>query len=127
MFHPCMNCGGEAVEQVRGDLKWGDRDFIPDRPYSDTGVPIGPLFHPEQQGSNAVANALDTRVSCSQCDNSTGWNKREYADYTRFKWDRDNPEIYELKPSQLRPINSESSIPDTPTQAGRDDFASLPE
>ena len=24
------------------------------------------------------------------CDNQTGWNKREFADYTRFKWDRDH-------------------------------------
>ena len=24
------------------------------------------------------------------CDKQTGWNKREFADYTRFKWDRDH-------------------------------------
>lgn len=24
------------------------------------------------------------------CDNQTGWNKVAFADYTRFKWDRDH-------------------------------------
>ena len=50
---------------------------------------------PEQQNSNHPVNAKDTRVVCSNidCDEQTGWNKAEFADYTRFKWDRDHGRI----------------------------------
>lgn len=75
---PCRRCGAPAIEQVRGLLGPDDKGY----------VEPGEGF----VNSNNPANALDTRVVCSSpdCDNQTGWNKAEFADYMRFKWDRDH-------------------------------------
>ena len=76
-MQPCRLCGAAAIEQTRGLLAEGERDYVPP-------------FVGGQPTSNAPANALDTRVACTACDNATGWNKVDFADYTRFCWDRDN-------------------------------------
>ena len=73
----CRLCGAEAVEQTRGLLTPVDRDYVPP-------------FVGGSATSNAPVNSADTRVACTKCDNATGWNKGEMADYTRFCWDRDN-------------------------------------
>jgi hypothetical protein len=75
----CKECGAPAIEQVRGGLVEGDKGYIE----PSSGV---------EHNSNHPVNAPDTRVVCSNldCDNQTGWNKTEFADYTRFKWDRDH-------------------------------------
>lgn len=70
MFGPCKSCGAAAVEEVRGG-----------------GNVTG---NPARWGSISPPNATDTRVACTKCDNATGWNKQDVADYTRFVWDRDH-------------------------------------
>jgi hypothetical protein len=90
MLNACRLCGGPAVEQVRGALKKGDMGWVgpnTNQPDADDDRPV----HPESVSSNNPANAADTRVACTKCDNATGWNKQDFADYTRFVWDRDNP------------------------------------
>lgn len=115
MLLPCKMCGAPAVEQVRGILQRGDKGWVgplADRseveklaPHirEDRGV-IDVIFPPsETYSSNNPANALDTRVICSNpafemrdgmpvyaCDAATGWNKQDFADYTRFLWNRDH-------------------------------------
>lgn len=76
---PCRRCGAPALEQVRGRLRPDDKGYV---------APALGIDH----NSNHPVNAPDTRVVCSSldCDNQTGWNKAEFADYTRFKWDRDH-------------------------------------
>lgn len=83
----CRLCGAPALEQVRGELRGGDKGWV------ESKGPDGQLLHPEVQGSNVPANASNTRVICSgrDCDNSTGWMAGEMADYMRFCWNRDNP------------------------------------
>jgi hypothetical protein len=90
---PCKVCGAPAVEQVRGALGPDDKGFI---------APCEPVPNVRQDTSNAPANALDTRIACSspefvmrdgekvwKCNNATGWNKQDFADYMRFVWNRD--------------------------------------
>lgn len=90
MLAPCKLCGSPAIEQVRGLLVEGDKGYVP------------PSV-PGRETSNAPENASDTRIACSNveraiayeeeifvCVNATGWNKQDFADYTRFVWNRDN-------------------------------------
>lgn len=70
MLAACKECGAAAVEQIRGGKDATGR--------------------PEHWGSASPMNADDTRVACTKCDNATGWNKCDVADYTRFVWNRDN-------------------------------------
>ena len=94
ILFPCKLCGHAAVEQVRGQLVEGDKDWVPF---------CEPIPNVRQDTSNIAANALDMRVACGnpefsmrdggkvwKCNNTTGWNKAEFADYTRFVWNRDN-------------------------------------
>jgi hypothetical protein len=90
----CKICGWPAIEQVRGQLTPDDKGYV---------EPCVPIDNVKQETSNAPANAPDTRVTCSntefvvrdgekiwKCNNATGWNKQDFADYTRFVWNRDN-------------------------------------
>jgi hypothetical protein len=91
---PCKLCGAAAVEQIRGELSPDDKGYV---------EPCEVIPNVRQDTSNVPANAPDTRVACSnpefvirdgekvwKCNNATGWNKQDYADYTRFVWNRDN-------------------------------------
>jgi hypothetical protein len=86
----CRICGSPGIEQVRGQLTEADKGWV------------APSV-PGRETSNAPVNGRDYRVTCSnphfvirdgdqvwQCNNATGWNKDEMADYVRFCWNRDN-------------------------------------
>lgn len=77
----CKRCGASAIEQTRGLLKSKDKGYVEPSLGTD-----------QDSTSNNPANLRDTRVVCSNpdCDEQTGWNKAEFFDYTRFKWDRDH-------------------------------------
>jgi hypothetical protein len=90
----CKLCGCPAVEQVRGQLTEHDKGWVPF---------CEPVPNVRQETSNVPANACDTRVTCGnpefymhdgekvwKCNNATGWNRTDFADYTRFVWNRDN-------------------------------------
>ena len=77
LLRPCRLCNGEAWEQVRGLLVEGDSGWVP-------------VSKPGQETSNGPDSAPDTRVTCRLCDNATGWNRQDFADYTRFLWNREN-------------------------------------
>lgn len=75
----CKLCGSPAVEQVRGELKPGDRHYV---------EPSGPKdLHPTSTNPDT---AKDTRVHCTKCDNSTGWRAPDQAEFTRFTWNKEN-------------------------------------
>jgi hypothetical protein len=91
---PCKICGSPGIEQVRGLLGPDDKGYV---------EPCEVIPNVRQDTSNVPANAPDTRVTCSnmefvmrdaekvwKCNNATGWNKPDFADYTRFVWNRDN-------------------------------------
>lgn len=90
MLLACKLCGAQAIEQIRGAIGPEEKGYV--QPSS-----------PGQETSNSAMNAADTRVICCNpefivvdnekiwsCLNSTGWNKQDFADYTRFVWNRDH-------------------------------------
>jgi hypothetical protein len=109
---PCKFCGSPAIEQVRGTLTADDKGYVAPRGIgaransnnpanaTDTRIacsntklamrsPAGPIK------IDADARAWNLSYSGEGfifplCDNQTGWNKAEQADYTRFLWDRDH-------------------------------------
>lgn len=86
MLGACRVCGAPAVEQVRGEMTKSDPGFVNADAYNAPGAPRP---DPKTWSSNSPANAGDTRVTCTKCDNATGWNKQDFADYSRFVWNRD--------------------------------------
>lgn len=112
---PCRQCGWPAVEQVRGQLTENDKGYVAPRgdgPEANSNSPAnatdtrvvctntklamrGPSDAPIVIEADAKAwNNVYTGEGFifPLCDNQTGWNKAEFADYTRFKWDRDHGE-----------------------------------
>lgn len=95
----CKKCGGPAVEQVRGLIKPEEPGYVGMDAYNSNPrlsangelvAPPPPGPNPAMWSSNNPSTSADTRVTCTKCDNATGWNKQDVADYTRFVWDRDH-------------------------------------
>jgi hypothetical protein len=109
----CKFCGAPALEQVRGQLGENDKGYVAPRgdgPHAnsnnaanatDTRVVCSntklAMRGPNGSRVTIEADAQAWNLSYNGegfvfpfCDNQTGWNKAEFADFTRFKWDRDH-------------------------------------
>lgn len=118
-MRPCKLCGAPAIEQVRGELTEADKGYVAphgtvgfdgvnsdassNNPANATDTRVvcsntqlamrghdgKPIILPAE--GKAWNRAYDSDgLIFPVCDAATGWNKAEYADYTRFKWDRDH-------------------------------------
>ena len=110
----CKVCGSPAVEQVRGQLTKDDKGYV--APHGSSPAEASSNCAANATDTRVVCSNTklamrgpgNTKVVIEAdgeawnlsysgegfvfplCDNQTGWNKAEQADYTRFKWDRDH-------------------------------------
>ena len=110
----CKMCGSQAIEQVRGELTGDDKGYV-----APGNSPVGGSSNNPANASDTriicsntqlLIRGTTTRIGAdgetwntvklgdssgmlfSACDEQTGWNKAQFADYTRFIWDRDHGE-----------------------------------
>lgn len=93
-LNPCSDCGAPAVEQVRGKMGPGDYKKMQsvDKKghwYDDDD------FYLKVEMNDVIRD--DFRISCTKCDNATGWNKRDLPNmpgigtqYTIGLWNEKN-------------------------------------
>lgn len=97
----CSQCGAPAVGQVRGDLNPGDLGWVHPDQHIDTqtflktykpGDEIRNPSIPDNFSSNHPVNGPDYRVTCTVCENSTGWKPGSMEhEYVHYLWNKDNP------------------------------------
>lgn len=94
-LNSCKECGSRAVEQVRGKMGPGDYKEIFKPNHKGHMVPY-PDHHLEVEMHDGIRE--DVRVSCSKCDNATGWTQPDVPGmpgvgltFTRDLWNKLNP------------------------------------
>lgn len=94
-LNECRECGSAAVEQVRGKMGYGDYKMV-QRPTRKGYMEFNPDFYKEVWIDESNKN--DFRISCTECDNATPWNKADApnmpgvgAQYSRDLWNKLNP------------------------------------
>lgn len=94
-LNPCGQCNSPAVAQVRGEMGPGDyKDVFTT---NKKGHPAPDLdFYMKVEINDVIRN--DVRISCSQCDNATGWHKADAPGmpgvgltFIRDLWNKLNP------------------------------------
>jgi hypothetical protein len=93
-LHACSQCGAHAVEHVRGMMGPGDYKEEQKIDHKGRFVP-NPDFYLEVESGPEIEG--DYRVSCSQCDNATPWNKSDApnmpgvgVEFSRRLWNQRN-------------------------------------
>jgi len=93
-LNKCSQCGSPAVDQVRGKMGRGDYREVQ---MADAKGPLvdDPDFYKKVAMHDAIRD--DVRVSCSKCDNATGWTQADVPgmpgvglDFTRKLWNDKN-------------------------------------
>jgi hypothetical protein len=94
-LNPCAKCQSPAIEQVRG--KMGPGDYKQVQKVNEKGHFVDDLDHYKKVRLDDDIRD-DIRVSCTKCDNATGWNKPDApgmpgvgATFTRDLWNKLNP------------------------------------
>lgn len=71
-LNPCSQCGAAATTQVRGEMGPGDYKEI--QKVNEKGRMVFDEDYHEKVHLDDY-NRHDTRVSCTECDNATGWDR----------------------------------------------------
>lgn len=71
-LNPCIQCQSPAVEQVRGKMGPGDYKEVQKVNHKGHMVPHDD-FYKEVVMHDDIRD--DIRISCTKCDNATGWIK----------------------------------------------------
>lgn len=94
-LNSCKECGSRAVEQVRGKMGPGDYKEI-----QITNAKGHYVNDPDHYKKAHLDDHIrdDIRISCSKCDNATGWNKPDApgmpgvgTEFSRNLWNKLNP------------------------------------
>ncbi len=93
-LNPCAQCKSPAVEQVRGKMGPGDYkevQKIDHKGHYVDDVDFYKIVHLDPSIEK------DVRISCSKCDNATGWNQPDAPgmpgiglDFIRKAWNEKN-------------------------------------
>ena len=94
VLSPCTQCGSSAVEQIRGEMGPGDYKEIQKINHKGHWRD-DPDYYKIVHMDDEIKD--DFRVSCSQCDNATPWNKSDAPgmpgvgrDFSRKLWNERN-------------------------------------
>lgn len=94
-LNPCGQCKAPALEQVRGAMGRGDYKEI--QMVNGKGHYVDDPDHYKRVRMDDDVRD-DIRVSCTKCDNATGWNKRDVPGmpgvgltFSRDLWNKLNP------------------------------------
>ena len=94
-LNKCIQCGSPAVEQVRGKMGPGDYKEMQRVNHKGHWVEDSDYFKRVDLYDDIKD---DFRVSCSKCDNATGWNKPNAPgmpgvglEFSRKTWNDRNP------------------------------------
>jgi hypothetical protein len=94
-LNPCIQCKSPAVEQVRG--KMGPGDYKEVQKINAKGHYVDDMdFYKSVYLDHTIDK--DIRISCSKCDNATGWTQPDVPgmpgvglDFSRKLWNERNP------------------------------------